>query len=66
MFAFSVIVNAQVIGKIFPAMETQTIEDKTVMLPDDVKGKYTLLGLAYSKKSAFFNSVANVDLRFEI
>ncbi|CAN5315390.1 hypothetical protein BH10BAC4_BH10BAC4_25850 [soil metagenome] len=51
MFAFSVIVNAQVIGKMFPAMETQTVEDKKVMLPDDVKGKYTLLGLAYSKKS---------------
>jgi len=42
---------AQVIGKIFPIMETQTVEDKKVVLPDDVKGKYTLLGLAYSKKS---------------
>jgi hypothetical protein len=43
--------SAQVIGKIFPAMETQTVEDRKVLLPDDVKGKYTLLGLAYSKKS---------------
>jgi ATP10 protein len=51
MFAFSVVANAQVIGKMFPAMETQTVEDKKVLLPDDVKGKYTLLGLAYSKKS---------------
>ncbi|MEJ0054593.1 MAG: hypothetical protein WDN75_02485 [Bacteroidota bacterium] len=42
---------AQVIGKMFPGMETQTVEDKKVSLPDDVKGKYTLLGLAYSKKS---------------
>ncbi len=42
---------AQVIGKTFPMMETQTVEDKKVVLPDDVKGKYTLLGLAYSKKS---------------
>lgn len=43
--------NAQVIGKTFPAMEAETVEDKKVKLPDNVKGKYTLLGLAYSKKS---------------
>jgi hypothetical protein len=44
-------VAAQVVGKQFPAMEAETIEDKKVMLPSDVAGKYTLLGLAYSKKS---------------
>ena len=43
--------NAQVIGKIFPSMDAETVEDKKVNLPGDVKGKYTLLGLAYSKKS---------------
>ncbi len=32
-------------------MEAETVEDKKVVLPADVKGKYTLLGLAYSKKS---------------
>jgi hypothetical protein len=32
-------------------MEAETVEDKKVKLPQDVKGKYTLLGLAYSKKS---------------
>jgi hypothetical protein len=42
---------AQVIGKIFPAMTAETVDDKKVNLPQDVKGKYTLLGLAYSKKS---------------
>ncbi len=42
---------AQVIGKYFPVMEAETVEDKKVTLPEDVKGKYTLLGLAYSKKS---------------
>ncbi len=42
---------AQVTGKMFPAMEVETVEDKKVNLPQDVKGKYTLLGLAYSKKS---------------
>jgi hypothetical protein len=43
--------NGQVIGKMFPSMEAETVEDKKVILPDNVKGKYTLLGLAYSKKS---------------
>jgi hypothetical protein len=43
--------SGQVVGKMFPTMETQTVEDKKVSLPGDVKGKYTLLGLAYSKKS---------------
>ena len=42
---------AQAIGKQFPDMKTETVEDKKVLLPQDVKGKYTLLGLAYSKKS---------------
>jgi hypothetical protein len=32
-------------------MEAQTADDKVVKLPVDVQGKYTLLGLAYSKKS---------------
>jgi len=44
-------VTAQVVGKMFPVMEAETVEDKKVKLPDAVKGKYTLLGLAYSKKS---------------
>lgn len=45
------LVKAQVVGKQFPAMEAETIDDNKVMLPNDVSGKYTLLGLAYSKKS---------------
>jgi hypothetical protein len=43
--------SAQVVGKMFPAMDAETAEDKKVSLPGDTKGKYTLLGLAYSKKS---------------
>jgi hypothetical protein len=43
--------SAQVIGKMFPDMIAETTEDKKVNLPGDTKGKYTLLGLAYSKKS---------------
>jgi len=43
--------HAQVVGKMFPDMVAETVEDKKVSLPKDVKGKYTLIGLAYSKKS---------------
>lgn len=42
---------AQVIGKQFPDMNAETAEDKKVVLPLDARGKFTLLGLAYSKKS---------------
>ncbi|HTE33857.1 MAG TPA: hypothetical protein VK666_25925 [Chryseolinea sp.] len=45
------LIHAQVIGKMFPSMEAETVDDKKVMLPDAAKGKYTLIGLAYSKKS---------------
>lgn len=54
VLVFSFIANvsvAQVIGKTFPAMEAETVEDKKVKLPGDVAGKYTLIGMAYSKKS---------------
>jgi hypothetical protein len=48
---FSTFIAEAQVGKAFPAMEAETVEDKKVRLPADVKGKYTLLGLAYSKKS---------------
>lgn len=38
-------------GQMFPTMETETIDDKKVTLPSSTKGKYTLIGLAYSKKA---------------
>jgi hypothetical protein len=41
----------QVIGKTFPSMTAETVDDKKVELPTSTKGKYTLIGLAYSKKS---------------
>ncbi len=43
--------RAQVVGKMFPEMVAENVEDKKVTLPKDVEGKYTLIGLAYSKKS---------------
>jgi hypothetical protein len=48
--ASSLMTKAQV-GKLFPAMTAETVEDKAVNLPKDVAGKYTLIGMAYSKKS---------------
>ncbi len=62
------LVQAQVIGKVFPSMEAETVEDKKVMLPVDTKGKYTLVGLAYSKKSeddlnGWFSPVYNKFVR---
>lgn len=42
---------AQVEGTMFPEMKAETVDDKKVTLPTDVRGKFTLLGLAYSKKS---------------
>ena len=37
------------IGKPFPELKGITLEDKNMVLPNDTKGKFTLLGLAYSK-----------------
>jgi len=51
LLAFSSSSFAQVIGKTFPEMDAETVEDKVISIPNDTKGKYTLLGLAYSKKS---------------
>ena len=45
------VVTAQVNGKTFPNMTAETVDDKKIDLPQSVAGKYTLLGLAYSKKS---------------
>lgn len=44
-------VDAQVIGKSFPKMEAENVENMVISIPEDSKGKYTLVGLAYSKKS---------------
>ena len=38
-------------GKKFPSIEGETLKDKKVVLPQDTKGKFTLIAVAYSKKS---------------
>lgn len=47
----AVVCQAQVLNTTFPDMPTETITDDPLVLPADTEGKYTLLGLAYSKKS---------------
>ncbi len=42
---------SQVIGMPFPAITAETVEDVKVTLPQSTLGKYTLIGMAYSKKS---------------
>jgi hypothetical protein len=44
------ITQAQV-GKPFPTLTGETLEQKEITLPEGAAGKLTLLGLAYSKKS---------------
>ncbi len=43
--------SGQILGKMFPTMDAENVEDMAVSLPGDTQGKFTLLGLAYSKKS---------------
>lgn len=38
-------------GKQFPTMEAETLTDKEITLPAAGKGKVTIVGVAYSKKS---------------
>lgn len=42
---------AQVVGKIFPELIGETVDDLTITLPKDKLDKFTLVGMAYSKKS---------------
>jgi hypothetical protein len=64
LLAAPVAAYAQVVGKQFPNLPAETVEDKVVTLPTDTKGKFTLVGLAYSKKSeddlnSWFNPIYN-------
>lgn len=38
-------------GNMFPEMDAETLTNKFVNLPNDFNGKYSLISLAYSKKS---------------
>ncbi|WP_017730570.1 hypothetical protein [Nafulsella turpanensis] len=49
-------------GQSFPSIEGETIDKQALSIPEDTKGKYTLVGMAFSKKSddeleSWFNPV---------
>lgn len=39
------------VGEIFPLIEGENLKNEFITIPTDTKGKYTLIGLAYSKKA---------------
>ncbi|MFN6943440.1 MAG: hypothetical protein ACK4ND_00725 [Cytophagaceae bacterium] len=43
--------NLAQVNKDFPEIEGTTLNDSIVNIPKDTKGKYTLVGMAYSKKA---------------
>ncbi|CAN5522553.1 hypothetical protein BH23BAC1_BH23BAC1_19680 [soil metagenome] len=51
-------------GKLFPSISGENSADKVVTIPEDTMGKFTLIGMAYSKKSeddlkTWFNPIYN-------
>jgi hypothetical protein len=59
---------SQVTGTTFPELAGETVEDVAVLLPADVEGKYSIIGVAYSKKSeddlnTWFSPVYNKFIR---
>jgi hypothetical protein len=54
LFSFSLFVSAIAqaqVGKLFPSLSGTDLQDKTVSIPNDTKGKYTVVGVAYSQKA---------------
>lgn len=51
LFAIFILAHVNSIGQKFPELNGKTLEDRVVTLPDDATGKYTLIGLSYSKKA---------------
>lgn len=39
------------VGKVFPSLTGETLDGKSVTLPDAVKGKKSIIGMAYSSKA---------------
>ncbi|MDN5202053.1 hypothetical protein QQ008_11785 [Fulvivirgaceae bacterium BMA10] len=59
--AVSLLAKAQK-GKPFPYIEGETLTNQQINIPNNTKGKFTLIGMAYSKKSedelkSWFNPV---------
>lgn len=50
LISFSSTILAQV-GNQFPPMEGESLTNELINIPEDLVGKYSIIGLAYSKKS---------------
>lgn len=50
LFSVTTTCLAQV-GNIFPDMDAESLTNQNVKLPKDIKGKHSLVGLAFSKKA---------------
>lgn len=64
LLAFNINILYAQVGDTFPDLDGTTLTDKDIKLPVDTKGKFTLIGMAYSKKSeddlkTWFNPVYN-------
>jgi len=42
---------SQVVGNVFPDLTAETVDDQVLNLPQDKQDKFTLVGMAYSKKA---------------
>lgn len=51
LFMFSASILLGQMSQVFPKMEVTRLNDEALSLPQDTKGKFTLIGLSYSKKS---------------
>ena len=49
-FVFALNAHSQ-LGNTFPDMEAESLTNKFINLPSGISGKYSLIGLAYSKKA---------------
>src|SRR5699024_8009985 len=64
LLIFGALSSKAQVGDVFPYLEGTTLSNVDLELPADTKGKFTLIGMAYSKKSeddlqTWFNPVYN-------
>lgn len=51
LFSMICFISQAQVGDQFPSLDGESLTNKVVNIPDDIKGKYALIGMAFSKKS---------------
>ncbi|MFQ3212954.1 MAG: hypothetical protein ACJAT1_000778 [Marivirga sp.] len=51
LFSFFITLSFAQIGNEFPDMEGYSLTDELISIPDETNGKYSLVGIAFSKKA---------------